>query len=425
MHWEYKRTFSKKTCRFFALFSVALFVLFLRRPDTVVNAQFWAEDGNLWYVEAYERGIATLFWTHTGYFQTVSRLAAIAAQFVPLAQAPLLLNLIALGIQTLPVLLLCSSRFQRLIPRLSVRLFLAFLYLLLPNSLEVHGNISNSQTYLALTACLLLLADEGKTLGWKVFDVLALVLSGLSGPFSIFLTPIAFLKWLRERTRWHGMLFAIVFSTAILQLLGLLIFSHGERFNDFLTPISFLSLRYFFLLLSRVIFLGILLGKNGSVWLLKHTAPPTEVGIYVTLLMLFAILLIYALKKSPREQKLFMLFGFTNFIAALISPAVPGSAHSTWKTMATAWGIRYWIIPSLTFLPMLLWSIQSKQPVIRYLASMLLLGMSIGIAVDFAHKPFIDYDFGTYAENFQGMSRGEKILIPINPPGWTMSLTKK
>src|SRR5437660_413803 len=77
-----------------------------------------------------------------GYFQLVSRLTAALAQLVPLSTAPYLFNLMALLWQILPAAYLVSSRFATLIPSLSARLLLAFAYLALPNSSEVHVNIT-------------------------------------------------------------------------------------------------------------------------------------------------------------------------------------------------------------------------------------------------------------------------------------------
>src|SRR5438874_1851777 len=39
-----------------SVFFVAFFVIFLRRPDAILNAQFYAEDGKYWFAEAYNLG---------------------------------------------------------------------------------------------------------------------------------------------------------------------------------------------------------------------------------------------------------------------------------------------------------------------------------------------------------------------------------
>lgn len=37
-------------------FVVAFLILFLRRPEALLNAQFWAEDGVIWFSQAFNQG---------------------------------------------------------------------------------------------------------------------------------------------------------------------------------------------------------------------------------------------------------------------------------------------------------------------------------------------------------------------------------
>ncbi|HEX8355443.1 MAG TPA: hypothetical protein VF611_21225, partial [Pyrinomonadaceae bacterium] len=135
-------------------------LIIARRPDAIFNAQFWAEDGAVWYADAYNVGaFKSLFFPAAGYFQTASRLTASLTQLLPLSRAPLAFALVAVAVQALPANLLISSRFSRLIPRLSVRALLAFAYLALPNSAEIHANLTNTQWRLAVITLLVVLAE--------------------------------------------------------------------------------------------------------------------------------------------------------------------------------------------------------------------------------------------------------------------------
>src|SRR4026209_2147612 len=88
---------------------VAFLLIASHRPDAVLNPQFWAEDGRLWYSDAYNRGILYSPLTpEVGYFQTISRLTAVAAQAVPLTAAPALFNLTAIGVKLAAVVFLVS-----------------------------------------------------------------------------------------------------------------------------------------------------------------------------------------------------------------------------------------------------------------------------------------------------------------------------
>src|ERR1039457_6186574 len=84
-----------------SLFACA--ILAARRPDAIFHSQFYAEDGHVWFADAYNLGWwPALFRTWTGYFLTLPRLAAALALLVPLLRAPLLLNIVAICIQALP-----------------------------------------------------------------------------------------------------------------------------------------------------------------------------------------------------------------------------------------------------------------------------------------------------------------------------------
>ncbi len=172
------------------LLLVAAVILFSRRPEGLTQAQFWAEDGRVWYADSYNLGNGKAFLlTQDGYFQTLSRAASAVSQLFPVAAAPLVFNVVALGVYLLPLVVLFAERFDKLISSFKVRLLLAFLYVALPNTAQVQGNLTNAQWLLAIGACLVLLAETSSKFGWRAFDVCVVALSGLSGPFAIFCSP--------------------------------------------------------------------------------------------------------------------------------------------------------------------------------------------------------------------------------------------
>jgi len=169
-----------------ALFLFACLVVVSRRPDAVLHPQFWAEDGRVFFQEAYNLGgWHSLFRPYAGYFHTVPRLGAWLALILPLAMAPLILNLIAIAIQALPVNLLLFSRSSAW-GSLRYRALLACIYLVLPNMREIGANIANSLSLLALSGFILLVASPPKSVIGRVFDILTLLLFGLSGRYCIF-----------------------------------------------------------------------------------------------------------------------------------------------------------------------------------------------------------------------------------------------
>ena len=184
------------------LFVLATLLTISRRPDIILYPQFWAEDGTVWFEDAYNLGFwRALFIPVVGYFQTVSRLVGGLAQLVPLAYAPLLFNLVALAIKILPIHFLFSSRFSAIVSNGWAKLLMALLYIGLPNTSEVFVNVTNAHSYLALLAFMIVVAEPAKNLGWKLFDIFFISLSGLSGPFIVFLFPIALFRWWKTPDR--------------------------------------------------------------------------------------------------------------------------------------------------------------------------------------------------------------------------------
>ena len=62
------------------MFLAGCALVITRRPDAVFGAQFYAEDGRVWYQDAFEVGARSLLFPAGGYLNTLSRLIAMVAQ---------------------------------------------------------------------------------------------------------------------------------------------------------------------------------------------------------------------------------------------------------------------------------------------------------------------------------------------------------
>jgi hypothetical protein len=335
-------------------------------------------------------------------------------------EAPLVFNLIALLIQTLPFLLISSSRFQILIPDLRLRLLLGVLYLLMPNTAELNANITNSQWFLALAACLVLIADRNNARPWRLLDLTLLLLAGLSGPFSILLTLVALCRWLhsREKQAWQNLI--VMFVTATVQLMAIVSLSHAGR----LQIIPEYTARSVLVILGRQVVLGALIGSNGYLWVLSHFPRHTLFIVIMTALVL--LLVGYAFVKGPLQLKMLVVFAGLVLAASLVSPMVDFTAYPASKLLSESRdGIRYWLIPMAAVLASLVSGISRRNHrLATWLSGMVLATAIVGVVVDFRHPKFVDYEFRSRIEVFEGLARGQWISIPINPTGWTMELIK-
>jgi len=399
------------------LFVAAFAVIVLRRPDAILNPQFWAEDGAVFYADAYNKGmIVPLLSPHGGYLDTFPRLTAAFSQLFPLSWAPLLFNLTALVLRVLPVGLILSSRFCELMPDWKTRLFLSFLYLALPNSWEINAGILSGKTHLSLLAFMILSAPPSSHPRWLFFDKGIILLSGLSGPFCIILTPLSALFWLHRRDKRSRALFFMIGICTVIQ--GIFLMTGDARPQRTLgaTPELFVKI------LTTQVFLGALVGQKG-LELLHHARWHNIVVIIVALLGHLA--LINALLKAPLPLRLFVLYGLFIFCAALLSPLVNLTDPQWPLLLLPGVGGRYWFIPMLVFISVLVWSLRGAGSFIsRRLAAFALAVMLLGIVLDWRYPAFKDLNFREHASQFESSPRGTQASIPLNPLGWSITLVR-
>lgn len=428
-----KINFLLKSKKYKVIFLIAIFFLGLlitvsRRRDAVTNAQFWAEDGTVWYSEAYNNSnpIIPFLTPHTGYFQTISRIGASVSLLFNMKEAPLVLNLIAICIQVIPVLFFLSSRFEEIVPSLLTRVFLGLLYLSLPNSFETHANITNSQWRLALLLFLIVIAKPAKNKLWKIFDDLFLIIACLSGPFVFLILPIILLHRWFSKYKNNIVQFIIIGSALLIQgisaYITIYITMSAQRSR---APLG-ASVASFLKLISGQIFISGIFGLSFYKNIYQSTIWNNE-AIFEVVGVIGILFLAYVFWKSFLELRLFILFSSLILLTALISPQVSRS-NPQWEDMLKPEaGNRYYIFPLLAWIFSLVWFLFRRENKILRTMAGVLVGciLLIGIPSDWKFKPFVDYNYRSQVDKFNALPKGTNFIIDINPPGWNMDLIKK
>lgn len=401
----------------FIFFAAAAMVVW-RRPDAVLNPQFFAEDGAVWFPDAYNLGLHCLALPEAGYLHTLTRLVALLTLLFPFTAAPLVMNLCAIAVQVLPINLFLSGRFSS-IP-IGTRLFGAFLYVALPNSYEINANITTIQWHLALLSCLVLFAEPVESLGWRIFDVITLVLISVDGPMGILLLPVAIAMWWKRHDGWARTLCFALIPGAIVQVTTIMT-SNAQR----VAAPNGANLTRFIHIIARQIFLSSLLGVKTEFHIFMRV--PFAFEVLITIAGLSAVL--YAVWQGPFELKLFILFVSVVFAAALAKPLAT-LVGLQWEVLGLPGAAnRYFFLPTIAFLVVLLWTATdssiARRPIVRATAVLILLLLATGIRLDWRHSPFVDLHFRTYARTFETAAPGTHITIPINPAGWSMELSKR
>lgn len=400
-----------------AIFLVTLILLGSRRPDAVLDPQFYAEDGRVFFQDAYNLGWSTaLLHPYGGYFHAVPRLASALALLAPLYLAPLVLSLIALSLQALPVNLLLSERSAGW-GSFRIRMLMAGIYLALPNCGELNANITNSQCSLALIALLLLVASPPRSAWARPIEGLFLLLFGLSGPYCILLLPIASMVAWKRHGRWQWTSLAILAATSLIEGWSLLFLDREGRLHYALGA-SWARLAR---ILASQIYLGALLGVNR----LGAISGSKMLVFLVCVAIGGSALLVVCFYRSGLEMRSLILFSSVVLAAALVLPMIhtrPG--QTLWETLAGAGGEHYWFFSILAFAWSLVQCGQSGKPVLRVASVYLLCLMSIGIARDWEHPSFKDLHFSESAKNFEALPAGSVKTFAENPEGWTVQLVK-
>jgi hypothetical protein len=300
-------------------------------------------------------------------------------------------------------------------------LFLALLYLALPTSAELHGNITNAQWHLGLLAFLVVIADPARTFGSSVCDYLAALMCSLTGPFAILLAPMAGISWWRMRDPRKLALTLILMAGALFQGLSILVLGPVSRTPRKLGVSGVLLAK----ILSNQVFLSALVGPN-SFWYSRREVP-------IVLALLGMSVLMYGLARGPLALKLFIMLAGLIVATSLASPtttpvgngASAGPIIPVWQEFALGGGTRYWFIPALAFVVTLVWLLKPSAPeLLRIGATLCIVFILITAVRCWRFQPYLDLHFAEFAEEFVHSTRGTTLQIPINPAGWSMRLIK-
>lgn len=396
-----------------ALFLALAGLLAARDPSNLLRAELWAEDGWAWYPEAYIYGLPTLWAPVAGYLQTVSRLVALTVQAMPFHWTPTVFNAAALAIQILPPLFLVSGRMARAWPHAPSRFLFAVIWVALPNTREVAVNLTNAQWHLATLAFLILVSAAPR--GWlgRVSDTVALVVSGLSGPFCVLLAPVALTLAVLRRDRTSLYRALLVLAASALQALFVLR-TIGDRGSVTLGA----GPRRFARIVSQQVLLGPLIGQDNMTWLQSWWLWENNVAPVTVLLVAFGLIAV-ALWRGPPVLRLACLFAGLLLAAALYQPLI-SLTESQWPLMTLPGvGQRYYYIPMLAWLGVLFtlaggWA-GRRGIVLQGLACVLLAAVSFGIWTDWNLPQRRPTGFVAQARAFEAASSGTRMSFPINP----------
>lgn len=393
------------------------FILFFRRPDALLTPQFWAEDGKYWYADAYNNSpLSSIFLPYAGSLQVAMRLIASISVFGPLDYAPLFFVVCAIIIKLIPALIINTKRFSSLIPNSKARLLVTFFYLLIPSSFEVHANLTNINWHLALLAFMVLIVGPSSSRLWKIFDLIVIVISCLTGPFAIILAILSLSNFWLRRNKRNKIMMLIICSLSIVQILVLIFGPDNSRLSQPLNPELGLLLK---IIGSRIGTSAVIGSSLNS----KFINPESWMNI-VNGIVVFGITA-YAFFKSKYELKSFIFFTWSILIASMIKPQA-SDIMPQWHALLIGAGSRYFFLPILSLFICLLFIISYKESsyIIRvFCITLIILACTVGVVTDFRYPAQRNLSFWYFKNEFYNTPPGKTYCIPVNP-GWEMCLVK-
>jgi hypothetical protein len=265
------------------------------------------------------------------------------------------------------------------------------------------------------------IAKDAESLSGKVHDFIVLVISGLSGPFVVFIAPCLIIK--RVSTK-GGVLNAVkrinsfdvtMAICCLIQLWAILTTSGASRIDA--------PLGYSFGLLSDIVSCRIIYGSFLPFNMAREMA--SHGNINVGLFVILCAGLIFAFFKYGWRVRCLILFPLLMIGFALKSPVIAIGQPQWPLIFNTESGERYFYVTNIAIACLAISWVSSLR---KFKVTTLSLGMLVFLAFVPKHfrLPALP-ESGYYQDvrSFDEKPSGESVSIRILPPGWDMKLIKK
>lgn len=386
-----------------AILIAAAAIMFIRKSDALLNPQFWAEDGKIFFADNFNHGFTAIFHPYSGYIHLLPRLVAwISGLITPYQYAPHFYNFATL------VLMLASLAcyFSRRLPFsvLQKSLLVLAVVLVAQYTSEVYLNITNLQWCIA--PLLLLTAFKSPpdarfgSVKWQwTVDILTLVLIGFTGPFIVLVLPFYIVMTIVNRTRYSVIMAAVAGTVAAIQ--AILIATQPGMPVKGIDPIYPLSWVLPQVIGQRVFKEWVLFGFHND-YLPPLLLCSLLAGVWI-------LVLVIALRHKPLRWPLLFILAFhgltlgtgiyrcKTFLITLILPTIG----------------RYFYLPLLMLAWIMIILLGSSTRWHRRLAMVVLACMlTTTLQTYFNARPWPDLHWRSYADQIQ---LGKTMTIPIQP----------
>lgn len=372
------------------------FILCLRKPDSLRNPQFVAEDGTIFFIGARQLGIQSLLTPYGGYLHVLPRFVAFAAGFFDPLWTPTVYNSVALCFDVVAIAMLFSPRVK-----LPAKPVLAFSFALVPHDGEVFLSLTNIQWCLALVLILLLLQDDPSTASQRWLDRSAISMCGLTGPFICFLSPLFVMRAALRRTRESAML--AIFGLIVAAIQAGYIYTDRSHFTRF-APAD-----------PRGLIFSMVTRLFGTFWTGYGTVAAAYVSFWIAISIAVTTFGIWFSFRSGewRYQRMMLTLAWLCFVV----PVAMKFLHEASVIRDPGNGDRYFFLPHVLLAWLLVIACVQMSGWLRAIPVTLLAASLVFNLPYISVAPLRDF---AWAKHVQPVRDGESFEIPINPNGLIM-----
>jgi len=209
---------NKKSLNVMILIS-SVIVVIIRHIEFFIYPRFWAEEGRVYFLDAYINKFSSLWDSHQGYYSIIPNFATYFATYAPLEYAPLVTTFISFLVQLLPFYLILINK-SDLLNTSFKKILASMVILFIAHTGEIWLNTITSQFHFIIILFLLLIDNKSalKKLKKALYLVLAFV-GGLSGVPANILAPIFFYNYFITKEKANLYIFWVLSITTALQII--------------------------------------------------------------------------------------------------------------------------------------------------------------------------------------------------------------
>ena len=391
----------------------------LRCPGSLLTPQFYAEDGAVFFQQAYNEGFLSSFFHPTaGYLNTLPRMMVGPTLLAPLEWAPLVMTVAALIVQMLPVFYLLSARSSAFLPSFPARLLVAAAYAAMPNAKEIYLTGTNSQWHLTPAILIMLLATPPVSRAARFVDATLLAIFAFTGPPGLILLPLLPFYLRRTRAqghpRWGVAVATILAIGAAVQ--AWLLATGGRIVSGPTSPATNVTGEQLIRILSTHALYDVILGEQ------RFSRLHGSFGLPLHLLGL-AILVCLGVAVVRFRPAPLLALGYLALTTIAFSLFFPTNDLVNW--LKPHFGQRYYFYATL-FVVFSIAYLLGRRGIWRAFGLVLavpLVGLSF--TSDFFRERWPDTRYRDQVAEFRTLPAGESYFIPTFPDGWGMRLVRK